>query len=224
MPSTARPRCPRPDPPRPQTRRPTRAKARAARAAGHTTLPPNRFASFRATTRDALLPGGDVAVRTGAQEMVVRSAGGAATLSPPVPAPVARADRGRCPLGSGTAPRGWTPGDRPHPPTPSPMAMGEGEQLSRGRVKPSPGPPDCRGAAASRWIPPPGSHGDGRGGWGVRESQRALPRSAMPLPDGHLPCHLARGEGEHVSLGAKPSPRSPSAAARPLPDGEFPAF
>ena len=63
------------------------------------------------------------------------------------------------------------------------MAMGEGENLIRGRAKPSPGPPGCRGPTAYRWKP----SGDRRRG------ERAEP----PLPGkesemGEIPDHVAR--------------------------------
>ena len=41
--------------------------------------------------------------------------------------------------------------------------MEEGENPARGRAKSSPGPPGCRGAAASQRTPPPVSHRHGRG-------------------------------------------------------------
>ena len=79
--------------------------------------------------------------------------------------------------------------------SPCQAAAGEREKVNRGRAWPSPGPPDCRGAAAFQSL-----------------SNRYL----------SLPADAA-GEGEKLNRGrAKPSPELPMAAARPLPDGHFP--
>ena len=122
------------------------------------------------------------------------------------------------------APRGGARRDRPHPPAPSPIAMGEGEKLIRGRAKPSPGPPDCRGAAASRSMPPLVSHGDGRGGATDSGEGLALPRTpGLPrrgrFPIETCPCQPFRWErGEKPAPGRAKPPRPRVAAARRLPN------
>ena len=95
------------------------------------------------------------------------------------------------------APRGRVRRVRPHPPAPSPIAMGEGEKLVGGRAKPSPGPPDCRGAAASRWTPPPVS----------------APARAERVP-------LGRRAGGEAFRGAEPRDRPALSRQFPGPAGE----
>ena len=122
------------------------------------------------------------------------------------------------------APRSRACRDRPHSPTASPMAMGEGENLARGRAKPSPGPPGCRGAAASRRTTPPVSHRDGRGGasdLGEPSSPQdpGLPRRGR-FPIDPCPCQPRRGgareSGEGHDLSATPGCRG-AAVCRSMP-------
>ena len=113
------------------------------------------------------------------------------------------------------APRGRVRRDRPHPPAPSPIAMGEGESLIRGRAKPSPDPPNCRGAAASRRRPPPVRRRRERGRTRLRGGPSSPPdppiAAARPLPAGHLPQSAAAAEeGETLAQGRdKPSSGRP---------------
>ena len=90
--------------------------------------------------------------------------------------------------------------------------------MIRGRVKPSPRPPGCRGAAASRSIPTParsrwerGSNGLG-GGLGPPPDPRVAAARRLPgrFPTDTSPCQLARGEGGETDRGrAWPSPGPP---------------
>ena len=56
-------------------------------------------------------------------------------------------------------------------------AMGEGKKRARGRDKPSPAPPGCRGAVASQRIPARASPCAGRGGANDQGESQALPRT-----------------------------------------------
>ena len=96
------------------------------------------------------------------------------------------------------APRGGARRDRPHPPAPSPIAMGEGEKLIRGRAKPSPGPPDCRGAAASRSIPTPV-----RSPWERGRGVRAVPTSPAARCGGRFRTDTYHCQPAHGERGAR---------------------
>ena len=145
-------------------------------------------------------------------------AGCAGPLSPPSPLSHGDLTGGGVRSEVAAAPPGRARGGRPHPPAPSPIAMGEGEKLIWGRAKPSPGPPGCRGAAASRRRPHPVSRGDGRGG-GLGPPPHPRVVATRPLPDGHLPRSDGEGRGGETCLGGAKSPQGPRiAAARHLPD------
>ena len=83
------------------------------------------------------------------------SSGQTVRLGAPGPAPLSPGDRGRYPFGSGTrtSQRGWT--GPPSPPSLCSHRDGRGGATEPGgRAKPSPTPPGCRGAAASRRLSP----------------------------------------------------------------------
>ena len=87
--------------------------------------------------------------------------------------------------------------------------MEEGENPARGRAKSSPGPPGCRGAAASQRTPPPVSHRHGRGGWGVRAVPTgplrgvAAASQRTPPPVSHRHGRGLGGEGVPAHLAAR---------------------
>ena len=121
------------------------------------------------------------------------------------------ADKGRCPLGSGTrTSRPGAPG-RPHPPAPAHMAMAD-----KGRYRSGSGRAAAtRGSGGGLGPPPdqflPLSHRDGRGGWGVRaDPADPAARCGCRFRTDTSPCH---GRNVRLSGGRPGPPPDPRVAA-----------
>ena len=89
--------------------------------------------------------------------------------------------------------------------------MGEGEKLIWGRAKPSPRPPDCRCAAASRWIPTPVRSPWERGLGGEGAPEHPAARHGRRFKTDASPCQPPQSE---KGLGGEGVPARPPATSQ----------